>query len=65
MMIGLMLGEVFRDNRDNGDGTGWDGTGGAKTFLQCARSMDSILMIGLVLGEVFPDHRDYNGDGTG
>ena len=59
-MIGLMLGEVFRDNRDNGDGTG-----GAKTFLQCARSMDSTLMIGLVLGEVFPDHRDYNRDGTG
>lgn len=64
-MTGLMLGDVFRDNRDNGDETGWDGTGGAKTFLQSARSMDSTLMIGLVLGEVFPDHRDYNGDGTG
>ena len=59
-MTGLMLGDVFRDNRDNGDRTGW-----AKTFLQCARSMDCTLMIGLVLGEVFPDHRDYNGDGTG
>ena len=46
-------------------GTGRDGTRGAKTFLQCARSIDSTLMIGLVLGEVFPDHRDYNGDGTG
>ena len=64
-MTGLMLADVFRDNRDNGDGTGWDGTGRAKTFLQCARSMDSTLMIGLVLGEVFPDHRHSNGDGTG
>lgn len=64
-MTGLMLGDVFRDNRDNADETGWDGTGGAKTFLQCAGSMDSTLMIGLVLGEVFPDHRDYNRDGTG
>ena len=45
-------------------GTGRDGTGGAKTFLQCARSMDITFIIGSVVEKVFRSNID-NEDGTG
>ena len=62
LMIGLVLGKVLWDNRDNGDGAGWDGRG--ENLSSVCNIPGKHIYDWWMLGEVFRDNRD-TGDRRG